>query len=737
MNPADWDESAVFTEALALPESEREAYLEKACPDPASRDRIRSLLEHHNVATDDFIKISLKPTAAENPAPVELDEFSILHQIGEGGMGVVYLAHDNTLNRKVALKVLARHLIGSEQAIGRFRDEARKAAKLNHPAIVAVHKFGQCAGDSYLVSEFVEGQTLARLIEDARRNKTLSNARSAKAWFRNAAEIAAAIADALDCAHRASIVHRDVKPSNILIDRDRGPRLTDFGVAKELTHQVHSGQTGIIGSCHYMSPEQTRIEGQLIDQRSDIFSLGVVLYEMLTLRLPFDGPTTHHVLKAVDECAPKKLRSIDRRIPSDLETICHKAMEKSPQDRYQSAAQVAADLRSFLTGRPIIARPLPTHRLVGRWVRRKKTAVVAGVMVLLVAALVANYVNTRQIEDSHQGWLRIDSSLTGFAVTCQRQDPKLLRLEREAHDLTASIGTSALLPVGVYRLTARRTSDGALCEYFVALDAPGEQNQKEIRIAAPTDRYPAGAGITQEEPLGRILIAVPRPTDSRDEMIRIPGGPYKLAVKRRRDSVLADPINLDSFLIDKRRVTNREYREFIAATGFRKPNSWASYGYPTGADDLPVNFVTNEEAEAYARWRGKRLPSLHEWQAAARGYELYLYPNGNEPPDIPEPPAQYSADGKSPSGKDHLRFYLERVALVTQPDPLNLPGRPSQTFEGLRELTATVSLPKSDVYLAGRAWCDAVKINDLAKFTTQPFDSPSPLNGFRCAKSLN
>src|SRR6185436_12587368 len=151
--------------------------------------------------------------------------------------------------------------------------------------------------------------------------------------------------------------HRDVKPSNILMDPAHGPRLTDFGIAKHLVEEARTRATDVIGSCHYMSPEQASIAKARVDQRSDIFSLGVVLYEMLALRRPFEGDTVVQVLRAVVSLDPPGLAQVDRRIARDLVTICHKALEKEPDRRYQTAAHMAADLRCFLEDRPILARP--------------------------------------------------------------------------------------------------------------------------------------------------------------------------------------------------------------------------------------------------------------------------------------------------------------------------------------------------------------------------------------------
>ena len=287
------NEKAIFSDALALESHERERYLRDVCPDDSVRLRIEALLRHHIAAGDGvFLRRASHPHEDSDSHTFgglseRIDEFRILRRIGEGGMGSVYLAEDTILGRQVALKVLAPHLIDSDEALARFRQEARAAATVTHPSIVPVFRLaveggverGMGADRHYIVSEFVDGPTLARVFDNERSRRlagTNSSGRTVDllAWHRRVAECVGTIADALDACHRANIVHRDVKPSNILLDRERGPRLTDFGIAKRLPEPGRGFEpTSVIGSCHYMSPEQASTTGVSIDQRSDIFSL--------------------------------------------------------------------------------------------------------------------------------------------------------------------------------------------------------------------------------------------------------------------------------------------------------------------------------------------------------------------------------------------------------------------------------------------------------------------------------
>ncbi len=282
----------VFTNALGLEGKTREDYLDEACPTSQARARIEQLLRHHAEAPEEFLTQSVD-SAEAGDVPEQIDEFRIIKRLGEGGMGVVYLAKDTTLDRNVALKILHGH-VPFESAAIRFQDEARSAATLKHPGIVPVFRFGSWGEQKYLVTEFVDGPTLAQLIDTQKQAITqTSTPRAVKGWLRRVAEISLLLAEALEAAHRGNVVHRDVKPSNILMDAQLGPRLTDFGIAKHFKDQEPNIQTGLIGSCHYMSPEQANIEGARVDFRSDIFSLGVVLYEMLTFVRPFEGDDIH------------------------------------------------------------------------------------------------------------------------------------------------------------------------------------------------------------------------------------------------------------------------------------------------------------------------------------------------------------------------------------------------------------------------------------------------------------
>ncbi len=290
--------------------------------------------------------------------PRSLGRFELLERVGAGSFGYVFRAHDTELGRVVAIKIPRAGHLACEEDAARFLREARSAAQLKHPGIVAIHETGQAPdGTFYLVEEFVQGTTLSQRL------------RSGPIPFREAAELIAAIADALDCAHQHGVIHRDIKPANILLDSDSRPHLMDFGLAKREADESVMTQDGqVLGTPAYMSPEQARGESHRVDVRTDIYSAGVVLYELLTGERPFRG-NRRMLLVQVLEDEPRPPRQLNDKIPRDLETICLRAMAKSPARRYPSARELALDLRRYLSGEPIRARPVSRVQRLLYWFR--------------------------------------------------------------------------------------------------------------------------------------------------------------------------------------------------------------------------------------------------------------------------------------------------------------------------------------------------------------------------------
>ena len=323
------------------------------------------------------------------PSLESLPGFQVLGEIGRGAMGVVYEAEQLDPRRRVALKVLARSFTTSGDVQERFRREAQAGQLLDHPGVVAAYSFGEHQGLHYIVQELVPGgRTLADRVADLRRQPEVP-----EAYYRQVAETARQVAGALEAAHGLGIIHRDVKPANILITPDGNPKVTDFGIAKIEDALTLSLTGDVLGTPFYMSPEQVRARRGGVDARSDIFSLGATLYELLTLSRPFGGDAYQQVLKRILEVDPVPPHRLGSRVPRDLSIICLKALEKRPADRYASMAEFASDLERYLQGRPIVATPPGGMRIAARWMRRHPTAstsigLVCGALVICSGLLV-------------------------------------------------------------------------------------------------------------------------------------------------------------------------------------------------------------------------------------------------------------------------------------------------------------------------------------------------------------
>ncbi len=307
---------------------------------------------------------------------------SLIRQLGAGAQGVVFEARQESMNRVVAVKILPRTIDQTGLQVERFKREAAAAGRLNHSNIVAVHQIIEEGGHHFIVQELVRGESLDEKLDDRESSGTKTDVSHCR-W---AATVGAKVADALHHAHQEHVIHRDVKPSNIMLTLEGEPKVTDFGLAKVQDEIDHSQSTGILGTPYYMAPEQVdRSRGQP-DARTDVYGLGATLYRMLAGRTPFQAASPNGLFIDILTRAPPPLRRFQRGVSRDLEAVCLKALEKRQEDRYQSCEELRADLERYLNGEPTKARPVGPIGSATRAVRRLATSALV-VLALLIPAL--------------------------------------------------------------------------------------------------------------------------------------------------------------------------------------------------------------------------------------------------------------------------------------------------------------------------------------------------------------
>ena len=327
----------------------------------------------------------LPETESWTPTPQWMDHFQLLDKLGTGGFGTVWKARDTKLDRLVALKIPRRSQVSPAEEEA-FLREARAAAQLRHPHIVAVHEVGrQESGDLYIVSDLIHGVTLADRMT------------AGPFTPREAAQLCVQIADALHHAHESGVIHRDLKPQNIMLDSEGQPHIMDFGLAKRDAGEITMTVDGkVLGTPAYMSPQQAGGEGHHVDRRTDVYSLGVILFELLTGELPFRGNQRMLLHQVINEDPPSP-RKFNSRVPRDLETICLKCLEKEPHRRYATAAEFSDELQRWFKGESIIARPNSLLLRFWKWYGQRTSRVAGAIAIFSCAFMIVNVLVTMTI----------------------------------------------------------------------------------------------------------------------------------------------------------------------------------------------------------------------------------------------------------------------------------------------------------------------------------------------------
>ncbi|MBC7249249.1 MAG: SUMF1/EgtB/PvdO family nonheme iron enzyme [Anaerolineae bacterium] len=533
----------------------------------------------------------------------KLDKYEIVDKLGAGGMATVYKGYQESLNRYVAIKVLDPVRAAEKGFLARFTREAQTVANLDHPHILPIYDFGQDRGYTFLVMKFIPTGTLRDRLD---REKVLPLGQAAK--------IVSQVASALDYAHQRGVVHRDIKPSNILLDEEGNVLLSDFGLAKILESTTRLTASGAsLGTPAYISPEQAL--GEEVDSRTDVYSLGVVLYEMLTGQTPFPGDALSVALKHVQESPPPP-RAINPELPEAVEQVILQALAKNPDERFTTAGALAHALKQAIAARSIITPPPPPPEPEpaaeeeetlppGPALRipRQVIAIAVGGMILLLAAIVAGLI-----------------LLKGGGPTPTPAIP--------AADLTTT-AIALLPPTPTSTPTATST---ATTEPTTPPTATDTATPSPTPTSTPTSTATPTASATptsaatptkeptsppSEPPAGTIKVF------GGVEMVYVPSGTFIMGSEAGdADERPVHNVWLSGFWIDRYEVTNAQYRKCEEAGICKRPayiesNKRSNYYISSEYDDYPVIFVSSDDAATYCQWIGKRLPTEAEWEKAA------------------------------------------------------------------------------------------------------------------------
>lgn len=557
--------------------------------------------------------------------------YELLNRVGTGQFGAVWRARDTRLKRIVALKVPRREEF-DDGTRDMFLREARHQALLEHPNIVHVHEVWEGDGPVYIDSEFIDGENL----KDRLAGEPFSH--------RKTAELLETIAKAVHYAHdEANLVHRDLKPSNILLDDKDQPHVADFGLAKQIGGDFTMTMSGKIqGTPAYMSPEQSR--GDHVDFRSDVFSLGVILYEMLTRTKPFEASTDYHLLQKIQSRDPRGPRAIDAKIPRDLETICLKALSKSPERRYATAGQMADDLHRYLNGEAILARPEGYLEKGVRWVRRNRALAGVGLLAILSMATAIVYARPGReklpaipkgatLDIVQPMNVEIDTEPTGATVVFVPRDP--FTGEPLADKAVRPSGKSPVnvdLPPGEYFVEAK-LDDGRFHEVQRYIPRSALEFTDSYRHRSWTKKSKdkaTGADEDDKDTITLAKIVIPA-ADIVKGMAEFGGNPdFTVGIEEEMAFIPGHKRQIDPFYLDTHEVT---IEEFLSKNQGQFPRNLKPQGDPWPRD-FPLTHLLLDSAIEYAESIGKRLPTEFEYEFAATNKGETRFPWGNDPRQI-------------------------------------------------------------------------------------------------------
>ncbi|MCK6623777.1 MAG: SUMF1/EgtB/PvdO family nonheme iron enzyme [Anaerolineae bacterium] len=547
--------------------------------------------------------------------------------LGQGGMSTVYRASDPNLRRTVAVKLIHPHLSHNPEFVRRFEQEAAAVAQLRHPNIIQVYDFNHDNGVYYMVLEYVPGETLqARLI-------ALHNAQQ-RLPLTETVQIMAALSDAVAYAHRQGMIHRDLKPANVMLNAQGQPILMDFGVAKILGEAHHTATGAVVGTALYMSPEQAR--GEHPDERSDIYSLGVMLFEMITGEPPFQADSAVSLmLKHVTQPVPD-IRQIAQNVPDLLVALTEKALAKDPAERYPTAADMALALRTInLSDQATPMTPPPQVQPAVESVG----ATMATMSPAPVAASPARQGKQRLWLGGAAAVILLIISVAGLVGLFGQADkpsPPTEAAPSPSSEKTVEIPAgdeTAAAPTATPTVSTPTSDALALAPAVPATAAPSPTDTP--KPPSPTtppppatpEPSPQASSTATPEPL---ILASPPPG-----MVLVPVGYFQMGSSTGQANEAPEhPVFLDAFYLDTFEVSNAQYRQCVsggACTASGAVDSFTYRGYrddPT-YDNYPVISVTWDQADAYCRWAGKRLPTEAEWEFAASSPENLTWPWGN------------------------------------------------------------------------------------------------------------